>query len=423
MRNMSVHSVAGVLSASLVAALVALAPMPALADDAVALTGDDDAVAVEESDYAGDSVDDEAEVLVYEESDVDEVDDEAASIKVVNPSDGDDSEASADVDLEDSKLETKTFEVTFRYDYAAQELKCLNEQRRANGKSELVMNYDLQLTAMKRAAESVLYFSHTRPNGTKCFTAFPWYPENAGENLAKGQTSPEQVTNSWMNSAGHRANILSSDYTAVGIGCIYYDGMYFWAQCFTDSTEGSSYVSVTSEKGTVTVEYSPDVVSASTVNKVKGTTSGSSSSSKSGTTQKLNSTTMFRLYNPWSGEHFYTSNLDEVDSCVCAGWNYEGVAWYAPKSSKSPVYRLYNPYTGDHHYTMVAAERASLIALGWSDEGTGWFSDDAKGTALYRQYNPYAQTGSHNYTTSIAENNSLVSAGWNAEGVGWWGVE
>lgn len=417
MRNMSVRSVTGVLSASLVAALVALAPVPALADDAVASMGDDEVVAAEDSDYDADSVDDEAEVLVYEESGVDEVDDEAATIKVENPSDGDDSEASADVDLEGSNLETKTFAVTFRYDFAAQELECLNEQRRANGKSELVMTEELQKTAMQRAAESVIYFNHTRPNGKACFTAFPWYKSDAGENLAKGQTSPEKVTTSWMNSPGHRANMLSGDFSAVGIGCIYYDGLFYWAQCFTDTGTGSSYVSLTSQEGTVTVEYSTDVVSSSTVNKVKG------SSNKSGSTQKLDSTTMYRLYNPWSGEHFYTANLDEVDSCYAAGWNFEGVAWYAPKSSKTPVYRLYNPYTGDHHYTMVAAERASLIAAGWSDEDIGWYSDDAKGTALYRQYNPYAQTGSHNYTTSIAENNSLVSAGWNAEGIGWYGTK
>ena len=77
------------------------------------------------------------------------------------------------------------------------------------------------------------------------------------------------------------------------------------------------------------------------------------------------SVAMYRLYNPYSGEHFYTSSESERDTCVAVGWSYEGVGWYAPATSSSPVYRLYNPYSGDHHYTMSASERDMLVALGW----------------------------------------------------------
>jgi hypothetical protein len=131
---------------------------------------------------------------------------------------------------------------------------------------------------------------------------------------------------------------------------------------------------------------------------------------------------MHRLYNPYSGEHFYTASVLERDSLTEAGWSYEGVGWVAPESSAEPVYRLYNAFAGDHHYTTSAGERDALVAVGWSDEGVGWYSDEARGTPLYRQYNPYAQVGTHNYTTSREENDMLVSVGWNAEGVGWYGV-
>ena len=132
---------------------------------------------------------------------------------------------------------------------------------------------------------------------------------------------------------------------------------------------------------------------------------------------------MHRLYNPNSGEHFYTASDTEKSAVVQAGWNYEGVGWYAPKTSKAPVYRLYNANAGDHHYTMSAGEKDALVKVGWKYEGVGWYSDDAHGVALYRQYNPNAVAGSHNYTTSKKENDFLVSIGWNGEGIGWYGVK
>ena len=134
---------------------------------------------------------------------------------------------------------------------------------------------------------------------------------------------------------------------------------------------------------------------------------------------------MHRLYNRYTGEHFYTASATERDSLVKAGWTSEGVGWVAPTKSNTPVYRLYNPYVtgGDHHYTTNASERDVLVRAGWRYEGIGWYSDDAKGTPLYRQYNPYATTGTHNYTASKNENDALVKLGWRAEGIGWYGVE
>ena len=130
---------------------------------------------------------------------------------------------------------------------------------------------------------------------------------------------------------------------------------------------------------------------------------------------------MFRLYNPNSGEHFYTSNPDERDNLISVGWDYEGVGWTAP-SSGTPVYRLYNANAGEHHYTMDPAERDLLISLGWYDEDIGWYSDDHHLIPLYRQYNPNEFANNHNYTTSRAENDHLLSLGWYDEGIGWYGV-
>ena len=131
--------------------------------------------------------------------------------------------------------------------------------------------------------------------------------------------------------------------------------------------------------------------------------------------------TLYRLYNPYSGEHFFTASGYERDAVVAAGWTYEGEAWTAPESG-IPVYRLYNPYAGEHHYTMSAFERDCLLSLGWNDEGTGWYSDEAESVAIYRLYNPYASSNSHHFTASAYERDCLVSLGWNDEGTGWYGL-
>jgi len=130
---------------------------------------------------------------------------------------------------------------------------------------------------------------------------------------------------------------------------------------------------------------------------------------------------MYRLYNPNSGEHFYTANENERDNTVAAGWEYEGVGWTAPESGE-PVYRVYNPYAGEHHYTMKADERDGLITQGWADEGMGWFSDPNEGTPIYREYNPNMLSCNHNYTSDLSEHASLVSLGWADEGEAWYGI-
>ena len=134
---------------------------------------------------------------------------------------------------------------------------------------------------------------------------------------------------------------------------------------------------------------------------------------------------MYRLYNQYTGEHFYTSSAGERDDLVAVGWTDEGVGWIAPESKTVPVYRLYNPYVdgGDHHYTRSASEALELVAADWSYEGIGWYSDEYESVPIYREYNPNAVTGTHNYTSSKEEHDSLVKLGWKDEGIGWYGVE
>ena len=90
---------------------------------------------------------------------------------------------------------------------------------------------------------------------------------------------------------------------------------------------------------------------------------------------------MYRLYNPNSGEHFYTASEAERNMLDQVGWRYEGVGWTAPTSSNTPVFRLYNPNAGDHHYTTSDYERDSLVKAGWRYEGIGWYGVKVGGSS------------------------------------------
>lgn len=121
--------------------------------------------------------------------------------------------------------------------YASEVLRLVNVERAKAGLGALTTNSTLTAAANKRAQETKQSFSHTRPNGTSCFTVLGEYGisyRTAGENIAYGQKTPQEVVNGWMNSPGHRANILKSSFGKVGIGVYESNGVIYWTQLFTD---------------------------------------------------------------------------------------------------------------------------------------------------------------------------------------------
>jgi len=118
--------------------------------------------------------------------------------------------------------------------FSAEVVRLTNEERAKEGLSALTAaNKDLKQAALLRAHESAELFSHTRPDGRDCFTAFlecGIRNVSMGENLAMGYTTPAAVVADWMNSPGHRANMLDSDFTQIAIGVVLDDnGKVFWA--------------------------------------------------------------------------------------------------------------------------------------------------------------------------------------------------
>ncbi|MBQ5633122.1 MAG: hypothetical protein IIU99_08450, partial [Treponema sp.] len=113
-------------------------------------------------------------------------------------------------------------------------VKLVNEERVRLGLNELVIDEAMMTASETRAKEQKTMFSHTRPDGTKCFTVFDQYeiPANyRGENLASGsKCTPELVMQMWIASEGHYANIKNDRFSRIGVG-YYESGKYgYWAQ-------------------------------------------------------------------------------------------------------------------------------------------------------------------------------------------------
>ena len=122
-------------------------------------------------------------------------------------------------------------------DFVRQVVDLVNRERAKAGLSPVTADTSIQAAAQVRAREIEKSFSHTRPDGSSFSTALTQQGvtyRGSGENIAWGQKTPEQVMNGWMNSEGHRANILNKNFTKIGVG--YHQnasGTNYWTQLFT----------------------------------------------------------------------------------------------------------------------------------------------------------------------------------------------
>ena len=136
-----------------------------------------------------------------------------------------------------SMPETEAPDESSFHAYVLRVAELVNEERVKAGLQPLTLEADIAEAAQVRAVEIVKSFSHTRPDGRHFSTALTEAGvsyRGADENIAWGQKTPEQVMEGWMNSEGHRANILNEKYTSIGVG--YYtdgNGVNYWSQLFT----------------------------------------------------------------------------------------------------------------------------------------------------------------------------------------------
>lgn len=138
--------------------------------------------------------------------------------------------------------------------YADDVAALVNEYRQQQGIEPLKVIPLLQENAQTRAVEISEEFSHTRPDGTMCFTAISsslsYYA--CAENIAYGETTPEAVINQWKKSDGHNKNMLNSEYTHIGVGVYESNYTVYWVQVFigSSSTYDDEYTPVYSSEDT-----------------------------------------------------------------------------------------------------------------------------------------------------------------------------
>ena len=119
--------------------------------------------------------------------------------------------------------------------YEQEVIRLVNEIRAERGLRELTYNWELSRVARYKSQDMYdnRYFSHTSPvygSPFQMMKNFGITYRSAAENIARGQSSPQAVVNAWMNSSGHRANILNSSFTEIGVG--YVAEGHYWTQMF-----------------------------------------------------------------------------------------------------------------------------------------------------------------------------------------------
>lgn len=129
-------------------------------------------------------------------------------------------------------------------------------------------------------------------------------------------------------------------------------------------------------------------------------------------------TALMRLYNPWTGEHLFTTHKCEVTKLTRIGWRNEGKIGYVATSGTTPVFRLFNAYSGDHHYTTDKNEVEACVKDGWKDEGIVFYSEGSVG--MTSMYNPYEKHFYHHYTSDECEIACMIEEGWKREVVKWY---
>ena len=194
------------------------------------------------------------------------------------------------LELQESAVTDATIEVTYSQSDARSMLKMINDFRAdkevwlyqssgekitVGGLSPLTYDYALERIAMRRAAELAICYSHTRPDGTNCFSAFP---DNSGyskkgENVSAGIHTAEQTFNDWKEDGAvdydgqaHRRSMLSGEFNTVGISHVRFNGIDFWVQIFGQTSQpNTSATAAEDNDALVKISIADETVSISEI--------------------------------------------------------------------------------------------------------------------------------------------------------------
>lgn len=180
-------------------------------------------------------------------------------------------------------------------EFAEQVAAMVNREREDNGLQHVKLSPELSEAANVRSSELKEIFSHTRPDGTSCFTVLDEFKISytaAAENIAYGQRNPESVMNAWMNSSGHRANILNKNMDYIGVGVVYREGVYYWTQLFAASDNLSDNAYIPGEDTTKPAVTATPLTTTVQTTTTELTTTKQTTSTNVVTTEQVTSTTI-----------------------------------------------------------------------------------------------------------------------------------
>jgi uncharacterized protein YkwD len=189
----------------------------------------------------------------------------AASANVTAASDTFDNTQTGQAALSTLATATETLDVTVEgtvmFDEAHKILPLVNQARAKVGADALTWDYSLEQTAIQRAAEISLLFSHTRPNNKLCFTAFTESYSALAENIFMSGwvSSADYANTSWTNSEGHYKNMISTNQTRFAAACfVSAAGKAYWVEVFSNNTTSSTaYLAQGSQARTFTITSTP----------------------------------------------------------------------------------------------------------------------------------------------------------------------
>ena len=146
-----------------------------------------------------------------------------------------------------------------------------NNKVSAGNLGKLSWDYGIEKAAIQRAAETAIIFSHTRPNGDSCFTAYP-SGGGRGENIAAGHNTANATMEQWKETnegysgQGHRRNMLGSNYTAFAVGHVTFNGYDYWAMGLSSQNSGETSFTVWDSEGEILVEIAGKNITNAEVN-------------------------------------------------------------------------------------------------------------------------------------------------------------
>ena len=331
---------------------------------------------------------------------------------------------------DDSTTALATFTISATNDQkdAREILALVNQARTKAGVGALMWDYELEKAAIQRAAEIAILFSHDRPNGTQCFTAFPSGYYACGENIyaSSGNANASSANTSWTNSPGHYANMINGDFTCMAAAKVQVGSFSFWVELFGDPNQGTTATTVLSGTHEYTIEVAPDNAKLSFGTTLKSNTAKGSSVQY--TIQNQNTEWSYAKVNILPSSFNWTSSnsgVATIDSNGRATAKGAGEVTIAAKNKALESLAVSNKVT--------LTGNSSAVKEGWVHGSKGWWyrhNDGSyakgfqaiKGATYYFDNNGWMKTGWQKIDNNwyYFKGSGAMASGWQKVGSKWY---